>query len=166
MSNAASNTAVSRSALSRFALPALVLPGMLVAAALLSSAASAQTMATPTMTTRAITDTMKKSGSYVVYTKAAFDAAKGTQRVLFFHATWCPNCKAADADIKKNLAQLPAGVTIFKTDYDKEPALKKQYGITYQHTFVLVDPQGKALKKWAGGNLRDIIANTKKANAN
>ncbi|THF68358.1 thioredoxin family protein [Deinococcus sp. Arct2-2] len=158
-----SNTAVSRSALSRLALPALVLPGLLVAAALLSSAAPAQTMTTPAKSEPAMTDTMKKSGGYVAYTKAAFDAAKGTQRVLFFHATWCPNCKAADADITKNLAQLPAGVTIFKTDYDKESALKKQYGITYQHTFVLVDAQGKALKKWAGGTLRDIIAKTKTA---
>ncbi|MFB9990807.1 thioredoxin domain-containing protein [Deinococcus oregonensis] len=166
MSNAA---AVSRFALSRLTCPALVLPGMLVAAALLSSATPAQTMTIPaksesTMNGAAMTDTMKKSGSYVTYTKAAFEAAKGTQRVLFFHATWCPNCKAADADIKKNLSQLPAGVTIFKTDYDKETALKQQYGITYQHTFVLVDAQGKALKKWAGGNLREIIANTKKVN--
>ncbi|MFC3831322.1 MULTISPECIES: peroxiredoxin family protein [Deinococcus] len=95
---------------------------------------------------------------YQVYSKAAFDAARTTQRVLFFHATWCPNCKRADADITKNLAKLPAGIVVFKTDYDRETALKKQYGIAYQHTFVLVDAQGKALKKWAGGGLKEIMA--------
>ncbi|QFP77920.1 thioredoxin family protein [Deinococcus sp. AJ005] len=97
---------------------------------------------------------------YLPYTKAAYDAASGMKRVLFFHATWCPNCRAADADILKKLDEIPADVVIFKTDYDKEVALKKQYGITAQHTFVLVDEGGKALKKWAGGKLSTIISKT------
>ena len=98
---------------------------------------------------------------YLPYTRAAYDAARGMKRVLFFHATWCPNCKAADADIVKKLGEIPEDVVIFKTDYDKEVALKKQYGITYQHTFVLVDGDGKALKKWAGGQLSTIISKTR-----
>lgn len=97
---------------------------------------------------------------YTPYTKAAYDAAKGMKRVLFFHATWCTNCKAADADITGNLGKIPADVVIFKTDYDKEVALKKQYGIVSQHSFVLVDDSGKALKKWAGGKLSTIISKT------
>ncbi|CAM3432697.1 Thioredoxin domain-containing protein [Deinococcus saxicola] len=97
---------------------------------------------------------------YMPYTKAAYDAASGMKRVLFFHATWCPNCRAADADILKKLDKIPADVVIFKTDYDKEVALKKQYGITAQHTFVQVDEGGKALKKWAGGKLSTIISKT------
>lgn len=119
-------------------------------ATLTAPAAAATAKATPEAT------------RYQPYTKAAFDAARGTQRVLFFAASWCPNCRAADADIVKNIARVPAGVTIFKTDYDKEGALKKQYGITYQHTFVLVDKDGKALKKWAGGKLDQILTNTRK----
>ncbi|MVN88440.1 redoxin domain-containing protein [Deinococcus sp. HMF7620] len=103
--------------------------------------------------------TMAKATGYQPYSKAAFDAAKSKQRVLFFWASWCPNCRAAEADIQKNLGSLPAGVVVFKTDYDKEAALKKQYGITYQHTFVLVDAQGKALRKWSGGGLKQIVAN-------
>lgn len=101
--------------------------------------------------------TLPGAGTYQPYTRAAFDAARSTQRVLFFHATWCPTCKRADADIRANLAKLPAGITIFKTDYDRETALKKLYGITYQHTFVLVDAQGRALKKWSGGGLGEIV---------
>lgn len=148
----------------------LLLPAL---SAALIAATAAASMAKPADTMVKPADTMTKPADmaghdmsadkmtkgYQVYTRAAFDAAKGSQRVLFFHATWCPNCKGADADITKNLAKLPAGVTIFKTDYDKEAALKKQYGITYQHSFVLVDAQGKALKKWAGGGLKEIMAN-------
>ena len=148
----------------------LLLPALSAALIAATAAASMTKPATDTMTKPADTMTKpaempghdmsmdKMTKGYQVYTKAAFDAARGTQRVLFFHATWCPNCKGADADIVKNLARLPAGVTIFKTDYDKEVALKKQYGITYQHSFVLVDAQGKALKKWAGGGLKEIMA--------
>lgn len=105
--------------------------------------------------------TPAKSGAYQTYTKAAFEAAKDRQRVLFFHATWCPNCKRADTEITRNLAGLPANVVVFKTDYDREGALKRQYGITSQHTFVLVDGRGQALRKWSGGGLREIVKATR-----
>lgn len=132
----------------------LTLPILSAALLIATATANVKTPATP-----APTDKSMASSGYQVYTKAAFDAAKNEQRVLFFHATWCPTCRGADTDITKNLATLPKGMVIFKTDYDKETALKKQYGITYQHTFVLVDKDGKALKKWAGGGLKDIIDN-------
>ncbi len=127
-----------------------------LAAALMITAAGASTIkpAVPMMGG-------KTTLHYLPYTRAAYDAARGMKRVLFFHATWCPNCKAADADIVKKLGQIPADVVIFKTDYDKEVALKKQYGITAQHTFVLVDEDSKALKKWAGGQLSTIISKTR-----
>lgn len=98
---------------------------------------------------------------YSAYSKNAFDAAKGKKRVYFFHATWCPTCKAANEEFMSNPNGIPEDVIVFKTDYDKEAALKKQYGITYQHTFVLVDETGKELKKWNGGGLAELTANTK-----
>ena len=126
----------------------------LLGLAILGAGAAGAGTATP-VTTRA--------GSYQVYTQKAFDAAQAKQRVLFFHATWCPTCKQTNADIVSHLKTIPANLVIFKTDYDSEGALKKQYGITYQHTFVLVDASGKALKKWAGGDLAEIIANVQPA---
>lgn len=96
--------------------------------------------------------------AYVPYTKAAFDAAKAEKRVLFFWASWCPNCRTANEDLSANAATLPKGVKVFKVDYDKEAALKRQYAITYQHTFVLVDGAGKALKTWTGGGVKEIAA--------
>lgn len=130
--------------------------------ALISAATLAGTtvLATSTVATSTKTESPKMASPYQTYSPEAFEAAKAEQRVLFFHATWCPNCKQADADITANLAKLPAGIVIFKTDYDKEIALKKKYSITSQHTFVLVDADGKALKKWAGGGLKQIMAKT------
>ncbi|GGL92860.1 hypothetical protein GCM10010840_33690 [Deinococcus aerolatus] len=127
-----------------------------LAAVLLTAAAGAST-ATPAQPATADRATVR----YLPYTKAAYDAARGKKRVLFFHATWCTNCKAADADILGKLAEIPEDVVIFKTDYDKEVALKKQYGIISQHSFVLTDSSGKALKKWAGGKLSTIISKTR-----
>ncbi len=95
--------------------------------------------------------------TYIAYTKTAFDAAKDKKRVYFFHAAWCPSCKSADSDLKSNLSKIPAGVAVFKTDYDTESALKKTYGITYQHTFVQVDGVGKEVAKWNGGDVDTLL---------
>lgn len=93
---------------------------------------------------------------YVSYSAEALTAAAGKQKLLFFHAAWCPFCREAEADILKNGNQLPENLVIFKTDYDKESALKQEYSITYQHTFVLVDDDGNQLKKWNGGGVEEI----------
>lgn len=98
---------------------------------------------------------------YVDYSKPAFDAASGKVRVLFFHATWCPFCKAADSNFKKNLTGIPENVVVFKTDYDTEKALKTRYGITYQHTFVQVDGKGNMITKWSGGDVDNLVKNLK-----
>jgi thiol-disulfide isomerase/thioredoxin len=134
---------------------ALALAAVLLAAG--AGAATPPAAATPVARAGAT----QAAAGYLPYTPAAFAAASGRQRVLFFHATWCPSCRATDADIVKNLARIPANVVIFRTDYDTQAALKKQYGITSQHTFVLVDGSGKALRKWAGGKLNTILSQTR-----
>jgi thioredoxin 1 len=122
---------------------------------------------TETTPSAAMTDTMKDGAMamaatpYVTYTKAAFDAAAGKQRVLFFAASWCPTCRAADKDLNARLKTIPASVEIFKADYDSETPLKSRYNISRQHTFVYVDKAGKALKTWAGGGTAEILANVK-----
>ena len=102
------------------------------------------------------------TSQYVPYDQGQVaQAATSGKAVLFFHAPWCPTCKAADADITKNSANIPKGVIIFKTDYDTETDLKKKYAITYQHTFVQVDSQGDEITKWNGGGVKEIISNIK-----
>ena len=103
----------------------------------------------------------KKQSRYVNYSQSTFEAAKDKKRVYYFHANWCPICKEINKEFETKADQIPADVIVFKTDYDTEKALKQQYGIPYQHTFVYVDATGKELKKWNGGSLAEIIANTR-----
>jgi thioredoxin 1 len=109
------------------------------------------------------TDTMTKSSSYVEYVAKDFQANTTSKRVLFFAAAWCPTCRGADAEFKAKLSEIPKDVVIYKTDYDTETALKQKYGITHQHTFVYVNAKAEAIKKWSGGAIVEIIANTKSA---
>lgn len=106
-------------------------------------------------------DTMMADSRYVTYSERAFADATGKKRVLFFHAPWCPTCRPADAEFQAKAAEIPEDVILFKTDYDSSTALKKKYGITYQHTYVLVDDKGNEVKKWNGGALAELIAQTK-----
>lgn len=109
---------------------------------------------------------MKKS-AYVPYTEEALEAAKESRRVLFFYANWCPFCKDADADFAQNMAKLPENVTVLRVNYsdtetdETEKALAKRYGITYQHSFVQIDAEGKVLASWNGGGTDMLVANIK-----
>lgn len=96
------------------------------------------------------------AGTYVTqadYTKNG--AAKDGKTVLFFHAKWCPSCKALDSSLTKSV---PAGLQVVKVDYDAAKDLKKKYGVTTQHTLVQVDASGKQLKKWSGAKDGAAIA--------
>ena len=98
-------------------------------------------------------------GLYRSYSEDEFLKAADTGRVIFFHASWCPSCRTAEEDIKANIGVIPDDIVVFKADYDLEKALKQDYGITYQHTFVYVDSSGKAITKWSGGGAAEIAAN-------
>ncbi len=92
------------------------------------------------------------AGSYEEYSAEKIAMAATGDVVLFFHASWCPTCRALNGDIESNIDTIPAGVTILKTDYDAESDLKKKYGVTIQHTLVQVDQDGALIKKWSGGS--------------
>lgn len=99
-------------------------------------------------------DTMMKKevSGYTTYNSSAVsDAlAAGKNVILFFHAPWCPTCKAADANFIKETA--PANTVVFKTDYDSNTDLRKKYGVTYQHTFVSLNADGSLKKKMSGAD--------------
>jgi len=106
---------------------------------------------------------MMKAGSYESYDASKIAMASATHDVvLFFRASWCPTCRAIDADIKAHLNAIPASLTILDVDYDNSTELKKKYGVTYQHTFVQVDAQGNLIKKWTGSStLVSLVAEVK-----
>ncbi|MEI2825632.1 MAG: thioredoxin family protein [Dermatophilaceae bacterium] len=88
------------------------------------------------------------SGSYVTYEQHRSAPPTSGAVVLFFHAPWCPDCRASDAALTN--AGVPDGITVVKVDFDSMTDLRKKYGITQQHTFVQVDPAGTLVKKWSG----------------
>ncbi len=112
-------------------------------------------------TTTPQTSMEKTQSRYMPYSKAAFEASRGKKRVYFFFAPWCPTCVPTDKEFQANLGKIPEDIVLFRTDYDSSTELKKQYGITYQHTFVQVDEDGNAVKKWNGGGIEELIANTR-----
>ena len=118
-------------------------------------------METPTDAMEKPDAMMKKESRYIEYSPMSFEKAKDKKRVYFFHATWCPTCKSTNTEFTEKSEGIPTDVVVFKTDYDTNAALKKQYAITYQHTFVLVDENGKEVKKWNGGAIAELVANTK-----
>ena len=102
------------------------------------------------------------SGTYESYAPEKLAKAETGRVVLFFHASWCPTCRALNSDIEASKSEIPGDVTILKTDYDTETELKKKYGVTTQHTLVQVDKDGNMLTKWSGGStLESIISKLK-----
>ncbi|PIT86744.1 MAG: hypothetical protein COU33_01440 [Candidatus Magasanikbacteria bacterium CG10_big_fil_rev_8_21_14_0_10_43_6] len=101
--------------------------------------------------------TVSATGSYEAYSADKLANAHTGDVVLFFHAGWCPTCKTLNSALEASRANIPAGLTILKTDYDTQTELKKKYGVTYQHTLVQVDANGNMLKKWNGGSTLESI---------
>ncbi len=109
------------------------------------------------------TDAMTSESSAGAYiTLSDYEAGKETYDdgtvVLFFNASWCPTCQETQKNLEADPAAIPAGLTIVKVDFDTSDELKRQYGVTTQHTFVQVDADGNELAKWTGSSTAEDIA--------
>ncbi|MCP4523310.1 MAG: thioredoxin family protein [Candidatus Gracilibacteria bacterium] len=98
----------------------------------------------------------KEAGKFVPFTSEAVAATTGT-KVLFFHASWCGSCNSAAKSFSSESA--PDELSIFDVDYDSNIDLRKQYGVTTQHTFVQIDENGEMLKRWFGSRSYEDILN-------
>ncbi len=92
------------------------------------------------------------SGSYITWDEYQKNPAAyaGNNVVLFFNASWCPTCQATVKSLDASKTNFPQGLTVVSVDYDTSTDLKKKYGVTQQHTFVEVNPDGTQIKKWSG----------------
>ncbi|MEK7571803.1 MAG: thioredoxin family protein [Patescibacteria group bacterium] len=110
---------------------------------------------------------MMEKGRYVTYTPAVFEELANKKRILYFYANWCPTCIPADKNFQEQQAQIPEDITLIRINYndpdtdEQEKALAKEYGITYQHTFVQLDEQGNVVTKWNGGQIEELLSNIK-----
>lgn len=89
--------------------------------------------------TQAQTSPPPVRGTYTEYS-ASKVASTNDIKLLFFHASWCPQCRQLEASI--DTTGVPEGVTIFKVDYDSNQELRQKYEVTLQTTIVKIDNDG------------------------
>ncbi|GAB0174316.1 MAG: hypothetical protein HHAS10_01950 [Candidatus Altimarinota bacterium] len=103
---------------------------------------------------------MMKPTGYMNFdeTKVKEALASGQKVALFFHATWCPTCKALDKSINAELSSIPSDALIVKVDYDTSAEMKQKYGVTSQHTTVLIDKDMNLISKKIGArNVAEVL---------
>ena len=81
---------------------------------------------------------MMKNG-FRPFTPAAFKAAQDAGKVslVFFHAPWCPVCRAQEPKLTSRLNGMYTDVVPFKVDYDSNQMLRKDMNVTRQSTVIV-----------------------------
>jgi thiol-disulfide isomerase/thioredoxin len=73
------------------------------------------------------------------FTAEAFKSAAqaGKTTLVFFHAPWCPVCKAQEPKVLAHLNGAHKDIVAFKIDYDTNPGLRKEMKVDKQSTLIL-----------------------------
>lgn len=87
-------------------------------------------------------------GRYADYGESEIAARGYDETILFFYASWCPECRAFDEAIRES--NLQPGVQILKVNYDTATDLRQKYGVTLQSSFVSVNDNGEKIVYWQG----------------
>ena len=97
--------------------------------------------------------------NYLTYSESTFKELLQAKKtiVLYFHAPWCNTCTDFDQELKSDSSQLPENVVVLQVPYDTSSELKQTYGVTYQHTLVLLDEKGETKEMWIGGDLKSRL---------
>ncbi len=99
------------------------------------------------------------SQSYITYDQyqASKDTYADSKVVLFFNATWCPDCRAINEALTSDPGKIPAGTTVVSVDYDQHADLRQRYGVTMQHTFVQINSSGDKVRQWASTSTDGLL---------
>ncbi|HEY9130951.1 MAG TPA: thioredoxin family protein [Dyella sp.] len=98
----------------------------------------------------------------VPFNQQQFDQAlaAGKPAVVYFHADWCPTCRAQQPIVSRLAKEQQfQPVTVFVADFDKESALKKSLRVAQQSTFV-VFKQGHEVTRSTGQTQESAIRAT------
>jgi thioredoxin 1 len=84
-------------------------------------------------------DEMRVMNDFKPYTPEAVKSAmaEGKTTLLFFHAPWCPVCKAQEPKVQAYLNGAHKDVMAFKVDYDSNVGLRKDLKVQKQSTLIL-----------------------------
>ena len=84
-------------------------------------------------------DAMMMKNEFTPFTKEAHAKAMadGKTTLVFFHAPWCPVCRAQEPKVLAQLNGAAKDVVAFKVDYDSNEALRKEMNVTKQSTLIL-----------------------------
>ena len=94
--------------------------------------------------------------TYEPFTQEKYDAAKAAGKTIFleFYANWCPICRDQKPEIESAFNELAdSRIAGFQVNYndsetdDNERNLARKFGISYQHTHVIIDSSENVLKK-------------------
>ncbi len=95
-------------------------------------------------------------GRYEEYSPELFSELQGNEKfLLFFHADWCPLCRALEAKIKNDIGVLN-GRTVLEADYDIELDLRKEYSVLAQVTVIFFNADGTIANKKVNPRLSAI----------
>lgn len=92
---------------------------------------------------------------YITFNKTDYDKALASGKVIFldFFANWCPICREEAPSLKAGFDSLQTDKVVgFRVNYndtetdEDEKKLASEFGITYQHTKVILK-NGKEVKK-------------------
>lgn len=84
------------------------------------------------------------SVGYAAYSDGV--VGNGEPSLLFFYASWCPKCQTNDGLLTDAYDAGKGAISTYKVDYDTADALKEQFGVVQQDTFVLIDGDGNVVK--------------------
>lgn len=106
-------------------------------------------------------DAANAKGRYAQYEPQKVSETGFNTTILFFYASWCPECRSFKQAIESS--PIPDGTQVLEVNYDSSSDLKKQHGVTLQSTFVKVNQNGDQQSKWVGygkeKSLQAIIRN-------